>query len=59
MSYNEGNFGSVPPFMNHQYASGSVNLGVVKINNGAAYFVALAPLFSLFFERLQVIELPQ
>lgn len=35
-----------------QFDDGSLNYSVVKIDNGAAYFVALAPVFSLFFEKI-------
>ena len=46
------NYGFVPPFNNQQPVNGYMNMGIMKINNGGVYFVALAPLFSLFLEKM-------
>lgn len=52
MNYNSNNGGkfNVPPFNNVQYNYN--NFQSQKIDNGAIWFITLAPLFCLFLERL-------
>lgn len=52
MAFFNQTYGGMPPFTNQPFNGGYSNLNIMKIDNGCAYFVALAPLFSLFLEGI-------
>lgn len=52
MAFFNWNYGGFQQQYNNPYNGGFSNLNVVKLNNGPAYFVALAPFFSLFLEGI-------
>ena len=52
MAFFNQTYGGMPPFANQPFNGGYSNLNIMKIDNGCAYFVALAPLFSLFLEGI-------